>query len=167
MSRLLFLVLALFASCASAQPVAFADGAATVTPPDGYTYTLEDQGETVVLRPPQKGLFELRFTFTPVPERKGHPLLAREFVVEVAKKKGKQPQRFRNGSVGFIERGPPTANEQKEQFRNLHGLLTLGQGYVTLTLTVPEKNVNLPEIKAFINKGMQEVIESLQAKGKP
>jgi hypothetical protein len=160
---LLFLVLC--AVQAAAQPVAFADGAATVTPPSGYTYSLEDKGETVVLRPPQAGLFEMRFTFNAVPERKDRPQLAREFVVDVAKKKGKQPTRFRNGSIGFIERAPQTSNRQ-EEFRNLHGLLTLGKGYVTLTLTVPEKNVQLAAVHEFVNQGMLGIIESLKATGR-
>jgi len=163
MARLLLPLLILFSPPLLAQAIAFANGGATVAPPAGYTHSLEDNGHTVVLYPPRKDLFEMRFTFHAVPERKGHPQLAREFVLEVARTKGKQPTRFKGGEVGFIERGPATFRDLVE-YRNLEGLMTLGKGYVVLTLSVPEKNVQLPEIREFMKTGMEGLIASLRAK---
>src|SRR5688572_11674264 len=166
MRRLLCLVMMFLAVEASAQAIPFAKGRAAITPPVGYTHRLDDKGQTVVLRP-KNGLFEARFTYHGVPVSKDHPQLAREFVVETAKQKEKQVTQFRGGrSVGFIERGPSMVLDGVEH-RTLQGLFTLGQGYVTLVLLVPESNVQLPEMREFMKNGMEPLIAALEPRGKP
>jgi hypothetical protein len=165
MRGLLLLVLCLCALSAAAQAVIpFAKGEAGITPLPGYTHRLEESGETIVLLP-ESGLFEMRFTYHAVPVRKDHPQLAREFVLDLGRQKQKQVTRFRGTqSIGFIERGPPSMMNGEEQ-RNLQGILTLGQGYVTLLLSVPERNVNLPEMREFMKSGIDPLIAALRAKG--
>lgn len=160
---LLLLLLGFSVAAAAARDVQFAKGAASIAPPAGYTHALEDEGQTLVLRPPQKGLFEIRFTFNAVPVRADHPQLAREFVIDAARQKNKPVVQFKGSrSIGFIERGPGTVADG-EPVRNLHGLLTLGQGYVTLTLSVPEKHVERPEVREFVNQGIEALIATLKA----
>ena len=166
--RILFLLA--FSLCAlnalAQAAIPFSKGRASITLPPGYTHRLEDSGETIVLLP-ASGLFQMRFTYHAVPVSKDHPQLAREFVLDMAKQKEKQVTQFRGSqSVGFIERGPPSMMNGEEH-RNLQGLLTLGQGYVTLILSVPERNVQLPEMREFIQKGMEPLIAALKAKGNP
>ena len=166
MRNFLFLLLAGWSLSVAAQAVPFAKGRAAITPPPGYTHSLHDNGDTIALRP-KNGLFEARFTYYAVPVSKDRPQLAREFVIETARKKEKQVTQFRGGkSVGFIERGASLVLDGVEH-RTLNGLLTLGQGYVELLLLVPESNVNLPEMREFMKNGMEPLIAALQARGKP
>jgi hypothetical protein len=51
-----------------------------------------------------------------------------------------------------------------EPARNMHGVITLGRGYVTLALTVPEKYAQRPEVRAFVAGGMESLLGSLRAR---
>jgi hypothetical protein len=50
-----------------------------------------------------------------------------------------------------------------EPARNMQGVLSLGKGYVTLTLTVPEKYAQRQEVRAFVAGGMEGLLGSLRA----
>jgi hypothetical protein len=45
----------------------------------------------------------------------------------------------------------------------MQGVLSLGKGYVTLTLTVPEKYAQRQEVRAFVAGGMEGLLGSLRA----
>ena len=144
----------------------FAKGRAAITPPPGYIHVLEDDGQTIALVPRDR-LFQIRFTYHAVPARKDHPQLAREFVIETAKQKDKKVTQVKgSNSIGFMERAPSVMVDGEEN-RTLQGMFTLGQGYVTTVLWVPERNVQLPEMREFMKNGIEPLIAALQARGKP
>ena len=158
------LALAFWAAGALAQTIVFGNGRAMLEVPPGYTHRLEDKNQTIALIPPS-GLFEMRFTYYGVPQRADHPQLAREFVLDVAKQKNKQVNVFKGTqNIGFLERGPPALRDG-EEYRTLQGLMTLGQGYVALLLTVPERNVQRPEMREFMKEGIEPRIARVKSRG--
>jgi hypothetical protein len=163
MHRLFLLFFAFLATNAAAQIIVpFAKGQATLKPPPDFTHRVDEDGQTMVLTH-RNGLAQVRFTYHAVPATKGRPHLAREFVIDTAKKKDKKARQMRNGrSVGFVERGP-AATLDDEPCRTLQGMLTLGQGYVTLVVLVPEKNVELPEMREFMKTGLDRLMSALDA----
>lgn len=164
MSRFFAFALALLAANASAQDIVFGNGRAVMSVPPGYTHRLEDKNQTIAVIP-QSGLFEMRFTYHGVPQRPDHPQLAREFVLDVAKQKNKQVNVFRGTqNIGFLEGGPPAVRDG-EEYRTLQGLMTLGQGYVVLLLTVPERNVQRPEMREFMKEGIEPLIARVKSRG--
>ncbi len=158
------LFLLLCSGTAAAQEIVFANGRAVMSVPPGYTHRLEDKNQTIALLP-RDGLFEMRFTYHGVPQNADHPQLAREFVLDVAKQKNKQVNVFKGThNIGFLEGGPPALRDG-EEYRTLQGLMTLGQGYVVLLLTVPERNVRRPEMRVFMKDGIEPLIARLKSRG--
>jgi hypothetical protein len=162
--KLAGLSLALWTLVAFAQPVEFADGGARISLPVGYRHELEDGGRTIAIRPAQRSLFTFRLTYHSLAQYAGgQPDIAEHFIRSVAEKKGRGVNRIRGGdSIGFIERaGDSTVNG--EPARNMQGVLSLGKGYVILTLTVPEQYAQRPEVRAFVGGGMESLLGSLRA----
>jgi hypothetical protein len=151
-------------SAAIGQVVSFADRGATLALPAGYSYALEDKGRTIVVRPPKRGSFEFRLTFNSLAQLAGtRPTIAQEFIADAAKKDGRTLGRIRGtDSFGFFEAaGGSMVNG--EPARNMSGLITLGQGYVTLALTIPEKNVDTPAVRDFLGGGMEALLGGLRS----
>ncbi len=164
LSRYVGVAFALWMSVAVGQVVSFADGGARLSLPAGYTHELEDKGKTIVVRPPTPGLFELRLTFNSTAQyAKKRPNIAQEFVMDAAKKKGRTIGRIRGtGNIAFLEIGSDSM-VNGERARNMQGLIALGQGYVALTLTVPEKNTETPAVRDFLGGGMETLLGGLRA----
>ena len=158
------LILLVWALAAYGQSVQFANGGARITLPAGYSHELEDDGKTIVIRPGQKDLFEFRLTFNSLAQyARQRPNIAEEFIRNAAEKKGRKVNRIKGtDSIGFLEPGDGTT-VNREPARNMHGVLTLGKGYVTLTLTVPEKYAQLPEVREFVGGGMESLLGRLRA----
>jgi hypothetical protein len=158
------LSLALWTLVAIAQPVQFANGDARITLPAGYGHELEEEGKTLAVRPAQRTLFTFRLTYHSLPQyARDQPYIAEDFIRAVAEKRGLKVNRIRGSdSVGFIERGGESMVND-EPARNMQGVLSLGKGYVTLTLTVPEKYAQRPEVRAFVAGGMESLLGSLRA----
>jgi hypothetical protein len=158
------LSLALWTLVAIAQPVQFANGDARITLPDGYGHELEETGKTIAIRPAQRTLFTFRLTYHSLAQyARDQPYIAEDFIRAVAEKRGLKANRIRGSdSVGFIERGGESM-VNGEPARNMQGVLSLGKGYVTLTLTVPEKYAQRQEVRAFVAGGMEGLLGSLRA----
>ena len=155
--------LALWMLIAAAQPVQFANGDARITMPAGYGHELEEKGKTIAIRPALRNLFTFRLTYHSLAQYAVYqPDVAEDFIRAIADKRGIRVNRIRGSdSVGFIERGEDST-VNGEPARNMHGVLSLGRGYVTLTLTVPEKYAQRPEVRAFVAGGMESLLGSLR-----
>ena len=156
--------LALWTLLALAQSVEFGNGGARIALPDGYRHELEGEGKAIVIRPAQRSLFTFRLTYHSLEQYAGkHPNIAEDLIHGVAGKKGIKVNRIRGSdSIGFIERREDSTVDG-EPARNMHGVVTLGNGHVTLTLTVPEKYAQRPEVRAFVGGGMESLLGSLRA----
>jgi hypothetical protein len=144
--------------------VPFAHGGARITLPAGYGYELEGDGRTIVIRPARRELFEFRITYNSLAKyARERRSVAEDFIHRTAQKKGRRVHRIKGtDSIGFIEPGA-ASTVKDEPVRNIHGLMSLGKGYVTFTLTVPEKYAHLPEVRAFVGGGMESLLGALRA----
>ena len=160
-----FFVAVVVSLAANAGPVKFSSEA-EVKVPDGYTYELEEGGKTIVLRSPKPGLFELRLTvISLLAYAVTRPAIAEDFIVDYAKKKGRNVNRVKGSSiVGFMEPGAPTSADG-ETLQNMHGVFAVGFAYAAMTLTFPTNSAEDPDLRAFIGGGMEAILATLRYAG--
>jgi hypothetical protein len=163
------LVAALFATAPflalAGQPVRF--GQAEITVPDGFSHALENGGKTLVLYPRQKALFQYRLTFHSLVEQlPQRPRIAEETVSSLAEKKRMQPYPVRGSShMGFLDTGT-RSTVNGEPLRTMQGAVSLGEGYATMTVAVPEKYANEPVVREFLGVGLESLLATLRYVGK-
>ena len=145
---------------------AFSDNRVFITLPTGYSSKLEENGLTIAIYPPDAQLFEFRLTYHSLSEQGVHnPALAQAGVNYIAQKKGLAAHKIVGGKeIGFIEPGTIAPNEKGVLTRSIHGVFSLNNGYVTMTLSVPESKATDPKIENFLAEGgMESLTASLRA----